>query len=144
MDFVFFIAPYPTIIVDCPAKLTVIVPPHMQRHCELSVSAGCPPICTVKEPGDQGAAVLGIQGIGVSTPKAAAVAAATVGLERELHIPNGKIFTRGLLFIMFAIGKLLTTLCCGNTISTEGAAPNVQHNIAPPQTLKPIFIPPCK
>ena len=36
-----------------------------------------------------------MQGIGVSTPRAAAVAAATVGFAIELHIPNGMMFTIG-------------------------------------------------
>jgi hypothetical protein len=43
-------------------------------------SAGIPPISTVGEPGAQGVVVAGMHGIGVSTPSAAAVAAATVGL----------------------------------------------------------------
>jgi hypothetical protein len=34
--------------------------------------------------------------MGVSTPSAAAVAAATVGFEGEQHIPNGIIFTIGM------------------------------------------------
>jgi len=51
---------------------------------------------TVAAPGAQGALVAGMQGIGVSTPDAAAVAEATVGLARDWHMPNGAIFTMGL------------------------------------------------
>jgi hypothetical protein len=50
---------------------------------------------TVGAPGTQGAAVAGIQGIGVNTPIAAAVAAATVGLAGELHTPKGSMFSIG-------------------------------------------------
>lgn len=51
---------------------------------------------TVGDPGTQGAGVTGIQGIGVNTPNAAAVAAATVGLANEVHMANGKILTMGM------------------------------------------------
>jgi hypothetical protein len=92
-------------------------------------------IITVGEPGAQGATVTGTQGIGVSTPKAAAVAAATVGFAIEVHIANGGIFTMGLLSIIFAAGILLViTLLSGKTINEDGAAPNEQAIIAPIHT----------
>lgn len=50
---------------------------------------------TVGAPGTQGAGVAGTQGIGVSTPIAAAVAAATVGLDGDWHMPNGGMFIMG-------------------------------------------------
>ena len=53
------------------------------------------PISTVGEPGAHGADVAGIHGMGVNTPRAAAVALATVGLARDEHMPNGRIFTKG-------------------------------------------------
>jgi hypothetical protein len=59
------------------------------------VDGGMLPIITVGEPGTQGAAVTGMQGMGVRTPSAAAVAAATIGLEGELHMPKGAILTMG-------------------------------------------------
>jgi hypothetical protein len=71
---------------------------------ELSFNAGIFPSNTVGEPGIHGADVTGIQGIGVKTPDAADVADATVGLASELHIPNGKMFSIGILSIIFAIG----------------------------------------
>ncbi|EDX82857.1 hypothetical protein S7335_35 [Synechococcus sp. PCC 7335] len=37
----------------------------------------------------------GMHGIGVSTPSAAAVAVATVGLANELHTPKGGILAMG-------------------------------------------------
>lgn len=53
--------------------------------------AGKGPMVTVGEPGIQGAVVTGIQGIGVKTPNAAAVAEATVGFARDVHMPKGRI-----------------------------------------------------
>jgi hypothetical protein len=53
------------------------------------------PIMTVGEPGAHGAGVTGMQGMGVRTPMAAAVAAATVGLAMDVHIANGGILTTG-------------------------------------------------
>lgn len=46
---------------------------------------------TVGEPGIQGAVVTGMQGIGVKTPNAAAVAEATVGFAGDEHMPKGRI-----------------------------------------------------
>jgi len=51
---------------------------------------------TVGFPGIQGATVLGTQGIGVNTPKAAEVADATVGFAKDWHIPKVAILTKGL------------------------------------------------
>lgn len=53
------------------------MPPHAQLAMHELFSAGMPPIITVGEPGFHGPAGTGMQGIGVSTPRAAAVAAAT-------------------------------------------------------------------
>jgi hypothetical protein len=91
-------------------------------------------IRTVGAPGAQGEAVTGMHGIGVSTPNAAAVAAATVGFEGEMHIPNGAILTIGLLSIMFAAGVPVRTLLAGRTIREEGAAPKLHCSMAPMQT----------
>jgi hypothetical protein len=93
------------------------------------------PIITVGFPGIQGPGVLGMQGMGVSVPIAADVAAATTGLASDWHIPNGKIFTMGLLSIMFACGLLLfITLLIGKTTRVEGANPMLHFIIAPLQT----------
>jgi hypothetical protein len=67
-------------------------------------SAGMFPSSTVGAPGAQGAGVTGMHGIGVSTPIAAEVADATVGLARLVHMPNGIMFTIGLLSIILAAG----------------------------------------
>jgi hypothetical protein len=94
-------------------------------HLELLFSAGILATRTVGDPGAQGAAVTGTQGIGVSTPKAAAVAAATVGLAGELHMPNGVMFMIGLLSIIVAIGMEVRTRFTGSTFKVPGAAPKL-------------------
>ena len=73
-----------------------ITPAQVQKHLELLVKAEKLLIVTVGEPGVQGAVVTGMQGMGVSTPKAAAVALATVGLVRELQVPKVGILTIGM------------------------------------------------
>ena len=107
----------------------------MQFKVQVLLSAGILAIITVGDPGDHGATVTGTQGIGVSTPKAAAVAAATIGLAGEEHIAKGGMFIMGLLSIMLAAGILLViTLLRGKTINEAGAAPNEQVIIAPIHT----------
>ena len=59
------------------------------------LSVGKFPLSMVGEPGTHGATVAGMQGIGVRTPQAAAVADATVGFAKDVHTPAG---------IKFAIG----------------------------------------
>jgi hypothetical protein len=87
-------------------------------------------------PGAQGAVVAGTQGIGTSAPSAAAVAAATAGFAKLLHMPNGIMFASGLLSIMFASGADVTALFTGSTFRVDGAAPNGHCRIAPPHTAR--------
>jgi hypothetical protein len=99
------------------------------------VSAGMFLIRTVGLPGIQGITVAGIQGIGVSTPIAAEVAAATVGFAGDWHMPNGRMFIKGLLSMILAAGWLDSkTILSGNTTRVEGARPQLHFNIAPLQT----------
>ena len=72
-----------------------IAPPQLQLHWQVLLSAGTSPTMTVGDPGAHGAAVTGTHGMGVRTPMAAAVAAATVGFDGDMHMPNGAIFTTG-------------------------------------------------
>ena len=69
---------------------------------------------------------LGIQGVGVKTPLAAAVADAVVGLANEEHAPNGGTFPIGILSLIFAATFLSAVTPGMVTIKVEGAAPNVQ------------------
>lgn len=102
--------------------------------------AGLLAIITVGEPGAQGAEVTGTQGIGVSTPCAAAVAAETVGFAIEEHMPKGRIFFMGTLSMMVAAGRLPTmTLFSGVTTKVDGAAPNEHCNAADITTCCPIM-----
>lgn len=50
---------------------------------ELWFNAGVFPTRTVGDPGDHGAGITGMHGIGVKTPNAAAVAAATAGFAMD-------------------------------------------------------------
>jgi hypothetical protein len=92
---------------------------------DVLLRAGKFPTSTVADPGAQGAAVTGKQGMGVSTPMAAEVAAATVGFASDWHIPKGKMFTIGLLSIMVAMGMEVTTRLSGSTIRVPGASPKL-------------------
>ena len=119
-----------------------MTPAHWHISLQESVSAGLFPTSTVGQPGAHGAEVIGIHGMGVSTPSAAAVAAATCGFDILLHIPNGITFTPGLLSMMFAAGfEQPITLFSGRTFSVDGAAPKVQLHIAPAVTKSDIALP---
>jgi len=100
---------------------------------EVLLSAGMPPIRQVGEPGVQGA-VTGIQGMGVRTPSAAAVAAATVGLAIDMHMPNGGMFTIGAQSMIVAAGVPAMVLLTGRTLRAEGATPKEHIIMAPAVT----------
>lgn len=72
-----------------------MTPPQMHISCDTLSSVGKFASRTVGAPAIQGAGVLGMQGMGVKTPKAAAVAAATTGLAGDVHMPKGMILTMG-------------------------------------------------
>jgi hypothetical protein len=102
---------------------------------EVSFRAGIFPSITIDAPGAQGATVAGIHGIGASTPMAAEVAEATIGLARLVHIPNGMILTRGLLSMILAAGMLAVNIrFVGKTISELAARPKLHCRTAPEQT----------
>ncbi len=82
-------------MVFCPGEVIEIIPPHVHMQIEVLFRAGTPPMTTVGEPGDQGAAVTGTQGTGVSTPIAAAVADATAGFAGFVHMPKGMMLIIG-------------------------------------------------
>ena len=95
-------------------------------HLHVLLTAGFPPTSTVVDPGAHGAAITGTHGIGVNTPAAAAVAAATCGFDMEVHIPNGMMFVIGTLSIMQAGGMFLhIILLVGKTFRTEGVIPKL-------------------
>ena len=79
--------------MNSPGMTKLITPAHMHISVEVLSSVGMLPSITVGAPGTHGATVAGMQGIGVRTPMAAAVAAATIGFAGDMHMPNGMIFT---------------------------------------------------
>src|SRR5262245_53717147 len=111
-----------------------MTPPQLQISFDVLLSAGMLPISTFGEPGTHGDAVAGTHGIGVRTPSAAAVAAATVGFASELHTPNGMMLSSGTLSMIVAAGVPVSTLLAGSTTKLLGAAPKLHCNVAPKQT----------
>src|SRR3954471_8117154 len=107
-----------------------MTPPQLHINLQLLSTAGIPPFMTFKLPGTQGAAVTGTHGIGVSTPRAAAVAAATVGLEGDEHAPNGGMFMTGAKSVLLAEGVLVMTRLNGSTTRLEGATPKLHIMVA--------------
>jgi hypothetical protein len=104
----------------------------MQLQVAPDVSAGLPPIKVRGAIGVHGPAVTGTHGIGVSTPSALAVAAATVGFAMLEHMPNGGMFTTGIESAMAAAGRpSIMTRATGSTTSVDGANPNEHCRFAP-------------
>lgn len=89
---------------------------------------------TVGEPGVHGDSVLGMQGMGVRTPRAADVAEATIGLAKDAHMPKEGMLTIGLLSIMVPADVPHIVLLVGNTFRLLGAKPNGHISIAPETT----------
>src|SRR5947208_3034413 len=115
---------YADIVRVVPGKPMVITPPHAQLHIDGDVSAGMFAISVFAAPGFHGPAGTGTQGIGVSTPNAAAVAAATVGFARLVHMPNGGMFIAGTMSLIVAAGlPSMITRLVGSTFRADGATP---------------------
>lgn len=121
-----------------------MTPAQAHINFEVLLSAGMLRIITVAEPGVHGAGITGTQGIGVNTPSAAAVAAATVGFASDWHIPKGSMLTIGLLSMMLASGTFVITWLTGNTTSELGATPKLHCNVAPMHTWIAIVVSPVK
>jgi hypothetical protein len=101
---------------------------------EVLLRAGMPPSMQVEDPGVQGLVVTGMQGMGVRTPKAAAVAEATVGLAMDIHMPKVGIFVIGMKSMILAAGAPTMTLLVGSTTRAEGATPKEHVIMAPAVT----------
>ncbi len=72
--------------------------------------------------------------MGVKTPNAAAVAAATAGFARDVHMMNGGMFANGALSMMFALGGPSLSTLGESTISVDGPVPKLHCIIAPIHT----------
>src|SRR5512146_2705224 len=108
-----------------------MTPAQLHMSVQVASTAGMLAMSTVAAPGVHGAAITGMHGIGVNTPRAAAVAEATVGLARLWHMPNGRTFTIGLLSMMFAAGLFsINTRFAGRTMRLLGAIPKMQVRVA--------------
>ncbi len=119
-----------------------MTPAQRQLRVQVLLSAGLPPTITVGDPGVQGATVLGMQGIGVNVPNAAAVAVATCGFAIEVHIINGLIFIIGLLSIIVAAGfPPAFTNAVGKIFNVLGPVPKLHIICAPEQTCCAILSP---
>ncbi len=113
----------------------VMTPPKAQLHIDPDTSAGRPPMVVVGAPGAQGETTVGTQGIGVRTPSAAAVAAATVGFAKLLHIANGGMFMPVAMSVMVDAGRpSMTTRVVGILTREVGANPKLHCSIAPVTT----------
>src|SRR5258708_27243668 len=112
-------------VFTCPGEVMVMTPAHMHMHMEELLRAGCLPIKTVGDPGVHGAVVAGMQGMGVNTPSAAAVAEATVGFAMDMHIPNVGMLVMGIISMMGAAGVPATACFGGRTVSGARGAPQV-------------------
>ena len=107
-----------------------MTPPNPQVQLAPRVSPGFPPINVVIAPPTHGV-VTGMHGMGVSTPSAAAVAAATCGLARLVHMPNGGMFMIGIASVIAAAGlPSISTRAIGRTFSVAGAMPKLHCSIA--------------
>jgi hypothetical protein len=125
---------YFTVTVNWPGMLISITPPHMHINLEESLRVGILPSSCVGDPGTHGAMVMGMHGMGVNTPSAAAVAAITIGFAMDWHMPKGMMFNIGLLSMMLASGTLVITKLVGKTIRVPGATPKLHLSMAPMQT----------
>jgi hypothetical protein len=116
-----------TMVRTVPGKVTVIMPPQAQLHIAPCATAGVPPIKVVALGGFHGPTGAGTHGIGVKTPRAAAVAEATIGFDRLVHIPNGGMLTSGTMSAIVAAGlPSISTRRIGSTLSGAGEIPNEQ------------------
>lgn len=112
-----------------PATEIEIEPAQLHMHLDELFNAGILRIVTVGDPGVHGV-VTGIQGVGVSTPLAAAVADAVVGFAKDEHIPNVGMLVIGTKSIILAAGFLSAVTVGTVTINVAGAAPKLQDMVA--------------
>ncbi len=85
------------------AKEIVTAPAKLQLRIQGPVRRGIPPSVAVVDPGDQGPAGVGVQGMGVSVPMAAVVAPATAGFTMLEQRAKGRIFKNGTVLAMVPI-----------------------------------------
>lgn len=90
-----------------------------------------PAIVTFDAPADHGEEVTGTHGCGVRTPWAAAVAAATCGLDIDWHMPKLATLTIGAKSMIVAAGlPSIVTRFVGSTWYVHGAVPKLHESDA--------------
>ena len=119
--------------------MILIVPPHWHVIELLSVTAGCPAILTtVLVPDHCIVGITGTHGIGVSTPMAADVAAATSGLLVDVHMVNEGTASSGVALSLLNDGVPLAITVGTPAASGIGAIPLLQRHIDPVFTSRPV------
>ena len=116
----------------------MMTPAQAHMHVLVLLTVGRLPTNTVGLPGSQGVTMLGTHGIGVKTPKAAAVAAMTCGFAGDEQMPNGTTLRKGLLSMTLATGVVDKTRLIGRTDSGVGAAPKLHLIVVPAGTARAI------
>lgn len=111
----------------------MMTPPQVHINLDILSRAGALHNMTVGAPATQGVNVAGMQGWGVKTPIADAVAVATSGLASDMHAPKGGILAIGLWSRMLAATMLLVMTVLGVGIKLLGAMPKLHFIIAPMQ-----------
>ena len=102
---------------------------HMFLHW--LVKAGMPSTINVAAPGIQGVVTAGTQGAGVNTPKAAAVAAITAGLDGDEHMPKDPMQVIGVKSMIFNLARFDNLVILpGLAINGHGLVPKVHWIIA--------------
>jgi hypothetical protein len=113
----------------------LIIPAHMQVFMQVLSSAGWPFTVSTGEPGVHGETTAGMHGCGVSTPRAAAVAAATWGLAGDMHIPKDAMLAIGAKSMIEPTGMSLhVTVGLAVAVNVPGAGLIVQASMAPVTT----------
>ena len=110
----------------------LICPPQAQVHLDSIDAAGMPITVTLAAGGAQGAGTTGMQGIGVSTPIAADVAAETCGFDIDVHIAKGMMLVIGTIMFVVRTGMFIELAWfIGTTDTGDGAVPNEHWQVVP-------------
>lgn len=126
------------IILLCPGAHTDMEPPYAHISFASLQKHGLFPASIFASAGIHVPAGTIVQGCGVNTPRAAAVADATWGFARELHIPKPAIFTGNPVSVIVAIGfPSAKTVIWDVTFNVPGAVPKGQISDAPDATITP-------
>lgn len=112
--------------------MDIVPPPNPQVNVHPTVRHGFPPASVVVCAAVHVPAGTSVQGCGVNTPSAAAVAACTAGFISDVHMANGGRFVLGAQSVTVATGIFpISTFVCDVTFNTLGAVPKVHMHCVP-------------